>query len=125
MPRLIVIGIRTQRSWYPNSAPTEAKVAMPPASFPALAVIIPGPRIARYGRIRFHGATLRTPRAPRRIKRRPAARTAARGSCIWRVSVFHEKRVRYALACRDSTNEALTINEPSIDFGARLVVSRQ
>src|SRR2546426_9622136 len=59
---------------------------MPPASLPALAVMTPGPRIARYTNRRGRRATVRrTPCAPRRNSRLPAALTLARLSGTWRV----------------------------------------
>src|SRR5437016_11822247 len=59
---------------------------MPPASLPALAVITPGPRIAKYRSRRGRRATVRrTPWAPRRKMRRPAPRTSVFSSDTWRI----------------------------------------
>src|SRR6476659_7662054 len=43
----MVVGIRVQRSWYPNSAPACEYVRIPPGSLSTLAMIKPGPRTAR------------------------------------------------------------------------------
>src|ERR1044072_3435788 len=63
---------------------------MPPASLPALAVMTPGPRMARYRNKRGRRATVRrTFWAPRRKMRRLLTPTLVRSSDTWRVLGIH------------------------------------
>src|SRR5947209_842715 len=50
--RAMVIGMRLQRSLYPNWAPADEYTQMPPASLSTFAVIKPGPMTASRSRVR-------------------------------------------------------------------------